>query len=84
VTKDENRHLQDLSAREIIAVAPVLVAIVWIGVYPKPFLERIEPSVQVLLGRLRAAGATHHLVEAPAPSLESMLSAVAPRETRPD
>ncbi|MCK6555889.1 NADH-quinone oxidoreductase subunit M [Candidatus Binatia bacterium] len=76
VTNEANRQLKDLSPREIIAVAPVLVAIVWIGVYPKPFLDRIEPTVQVLLGRLRAAGATRHLVEAPAPAMEALLSAV--------
>ena len=35
--------------------------IVWIGVYPRPFIERIEPTVDVLLGRLERAGATRHL-----------------------
>jgi hypothetical protein len=39
---------------------------VWIGIYPRPFIERIEPTVDVLLGRLARAGATRHL-EVPRP-----------------
>ena len=43
-------------------MATVLVVfIVWIGVYPRPFIERIEPTVDVLLGRLAKAGATRYL-----------------------
>jgi NADH-quinone oxidoreductase subunit M len=34
----------DVSGREIAILAPVVAAIVAIGVYPKPFLDRIEPS----------------------------------------
>jgi NADH-quinone oxidoreductase subunit M len=34
----------DVSARELVVLVPVVVAIVAIGVYPKPLLERIEPS----------------------------------------
>jgi len=67
VTKDENRALTDLTPREILAVAPILVMVFWIGLYPKPFLERIEPTVQVLLTRLEKAGATRWMVAKPAP-----------------
>jgi NADH-quinone oxidoreductase subunit M len=34
----------DLSARDYAALVPVIVAIVAIGVYPKPLLDRIEPA----------------------------------------
>jgi NADH-quinone oxidoreductase subunit M len=43
-TIEENRKLVDLVPREIAMLAPALVLIVAIGVYPKPFLARIEPS----------------------------------------
>jgi NADH-quinone oxidoreductase subunit M len=34
----------DASGREVLVLAPVVAAIVAIGVYPKPFLDRIEPA----------------------------------------
>jgi NADH-quinone oxidoreductase subunit M len=36
----------DLRPREYAVLVPVLVLIVAIGVYPKPFLERIEPAAE--------------------------------------
>ena len=38
------RH-PDLSLREYAILVPIVAAIVLVGVYPKPLLERIEPSV---------------------------------------
>jgi NADH-quinone oxidoreductase subunit M len=64
ITRDANRRLADLNGREIVVAGSLLLFIVWIGVYPRPFLDRIEPTVDVLLGRLERAGATKHL-EAP-------------------
>jgi NADH-quinone oxidoreductase subunit M len=46
VTRDENRVFKDLTPRERLVLAPLLVLIVLMGVWPKPFLDRIEPSVQ--------------------------------------
>lgn len=46
----------DLLLREVLAVAPIALLILWIGVYPKPFLDRIEPTVDVLLTRLEREG----------------------------
>ena len=43
----------------------VIVLIFRIGLFPKPFLDRIEPTTQVLLQRLAKAGATHWLAETP-------------------
>jgi NADH-quinone oxidoreductase subunit M len=36
----------DLSLREIGALLPLLILIVWIGVYPTPFLQRTEGAVR--------------------------------------
>lgn len=43
------RLWRDMSKRELALIAPVLALIVVIGVYPRPFLERIEPSVEKLI-----------------------------------
>ena len=47
--KPENQALKDLNLREVIVLLPILLFIVWIGVYPKPFLSRIEKSVNHVL-----------------------------------
>jgi NADH-quinone oxidoreductase subunit M len=58
----ENRQLPDLNAREIWTLVPILLLIVWIGVYPKPFTAVTETAVadliQVVKDRRAAAPAT--------------------------
>ncbi|MGK2957576.1 MAG: NADH-quinone oxidoreductase subunit M [Acidimicrobiales bacterium] len=45
----ENATMPDLTWREGFVLAPLLVAIVGLGVYPKPMLDRIEPAVERLI-----------------------------------
>ncbi len=52
ITKPENEKLIDLDLREIAILVPIAVLIVYLGVYPKPALERIEPSVEAILERI--------------------------------
>jgi len=49
--KPENEGLKDLTPREYAVVVPLIVMILWIGVYPKPFLNRIEASVEYFVER---------------------------------
>jgi len=44
VDKPENKILQDLNAREIIYMVPLLLLMFWIGLYPKPFIEIMTPA----------------------------------------
>jgi NADH-quinone oxidoreductase subunit M len=44
--KPENEKLLDLTPRELAVLLPLLACILWIGVYPKPFLDRMEPAAQ--------------------------------------
>jgi len=46
VTKPENESIRDLDRRELAVLVPLIVLIIWIGVYPKPFLSRIEPDLK--------------------------------------
>jgi NADH-quinone oxidoreductase subunit M len=55
VDKEENRVLKDLNWREIITLAPLLVFIFWIGLYPKPFFNLMAPSVDKLVALLQNA-----------------------------
>jgi NADH-quinone oxidoreductase subunit M len=52
ITVEQNRSLRDLSVREIVILAPLVALIVFLGIYPKPALERIEPSVDAILHRI--------------------------------
>ncbi len=53
IEREANKSLTDLSAREIITLAPILVVIFWIGLYPKPFFTLIAPAVEKLLAILQ-------------------------------
>ncbi|MEW6137940.1 MAG: NADH-quinone oxidoreductase subunit M [Thermodesulfobacteriota bacterium] len=46
VTNPKNLSLKDLSGREFVILAPIVVFCVWIGVYPNTFLKPMEPSVK--------------------------------------
>src|SRR5881397_1446218 len=56
--KSVNDKLPDLSLREIAVLVPLLTCIVWIGVYPKPILERMEPSARDLVQSVRLNAAS--------------------------
>ena len=55
--RPENRTFADLSRREMAVMGPLVALMIWIGVHPTPFLERMEPSVQVVLERVENARA---------------------------
>ena len=51
----EHHKLRDLNLREIITVAPILIFIFWIGLYPAPFFNLMAPSVDKLVAALQTA-----------------------------
>jgi NADH-quinone oxidoreductase subunit M len=53
----ENQKLKDLNVREISLLAPILLLIVVMGVYPTPFLERMKPAIELSLKRILATPA---------------------------
>jgi NADH-quinone oxidoreductase subunit M len=57
--KQENEHISDLNARELLLLAPLVACIIWLGVYPAPVLRRMEASATrvVTLVETRAAEA---------------------------
>jgi hypothetical protein len=52
VTHEANRRLADLSGREVAVLVPVILCIIWIGIYPRPFLLPMEASVKQLLAQV--------------------------------
>ena len=44
--REENRALGDLTGREWAILAPLVAAIIVLGLFPRPVLERVEPSAR--------------------------------------
>jgi NADH-quinone oxidoreductase subunit M len=56
--KPENAHIPDLNRRELALMAPLIVAIVWLGVYPQPVLRRMEVAAQQFVSQVEARAAS--------------------------
>jgi NADH-quinone oxidoreductase subunit M len=50
----ENAAVRDLSARELTILVPLLGLSLFLGVYPKPVLDRVEPTVKALIAHVDA------------------------------
>ncbi len=53
VSNEKNAHLPDLGTREWIVIAPIVAAIVLMGVMPNLFLKPIAPSVERLISHMQ-------------------------------
>jgi len=49
VTKEENKSLKDLNSKETWSLIPLVLIVIWLGVYPKPVLAPIDNSVKAML-----------------------------------
>ncbi|MDX1632105.1 MAG: NADH-quinone oxidoreductase subunit M [Thermoanaerobaculia bacterium] len=54
ITREENRQVTDLGLREILALAPLCIFMLWIGVAPQPFLEPSRSALDRSLTRVQA------------------------------
>jgi NADH-quinone oxidoreductase subunit M len=60
VDKEENRKLLDLNWREVLVLVPLLILIFWIGLYPSPFFNLMDASVEKLVASLQTAALAMH------------------------
>ena len=49
VANDHVKQLNDLNGRELIVLGSLAIAVLWMGVYPKPFTDVMHASVNELL-----------------------------------
>ncbi len=53
VTNPKNEKLHDLTPREVLTFAPLLIMAFWIGLYPKPFFQILEQPVSQIVHNVR-------------------------------
>ncbi len=56
ITHDDVRTMPDVSARELLIFIPLLLCVLWIGLYPKPYLGALEVSVKQLIEQTNISG----------------------------
>ena len=76
ITHEANRSLTDLSPREWALVVPVVLFIVWIGVYPAAFTGPTEATIEALIGQVQSKASV--AVDGPSAPLFAGLGAVTP------
>ena len=54
LTKDDVKAMLDLNPREIAIFAPLIFVVMWMGIYPLPFLDVMNQSVTNLLNNYHA------------------------------
>jgi NADH-quinone oxidoreductase subunit M len=54
IRDEANRHLRDLTPREWALLVPVIILIVWIGVYPRTFTSKTEATIQALIAQVES------------------------------
>jgi NADH-quinone oxidoreductase subunit M len=52
----ENEGLTDLNRRELAVLLPLIIGIVWLGLFPGPVLRRMEPATQRFVESVQPVG----------------------------
>jgi NADH-quinone oxidoreductase subunit M len=55
VANDDVKALTDLNGREFLMLAILAVAVLWMGLYPKPVTDAMNPAVTKLLRHVAAS-----------------------------
>ncbi|QSV46563.1 NADH-quinone oxidoreductase subunit M [Geobacter benzoatilyticus] len=79
LTNPKNQTLSDLNAREIAIMLPLLVLVFVMGVYPTPFINKMNPSLEKLVVHVKSKQtAKAQIPQIPAP--QALPAAVLPVE----
>jgi NADH-quinone oxidoreductase subunit M len=62
--------MPDLKVREVAVMAPLVLLMVGIGLYPQPMYDRVTPSVEQIIERVDAAGELAATPDAPAVAVQ--------------
>ncbi len=73
ITNGEVQSLSDVGAREIAIFVPIILLVMWMGIYPKSYIAPMEPSLIKLMGQVTHAPAAPAVNEAPAKPQKSIM-----------
>jgi NADH-quinone oxidoreductase subunit M len=65
ITHAVNETMRELTGREIAVMVPMIALMLFMGLFPRPLISRIEPSVTAMLARANLAEARHELERQP-------------------
>ncbi len=71
----KNQGLKDLSVREFATFAPLIVLAFWIGLYPSPFIRRLDTSVAHVIARVSPEYGQRNALFEPCPTTEELQAA---------
>lgn len=72
----ENEKLKDMNGREYALMIPILILVFWLGIYPKPFFDRMEVSVKYLVEEVEAKYQTALKTKSEADNTRDMVTSV--------
>ena len=74
--KAELKAMSDLTVREIAIMAPLAAVVLWMGIYPKPFLDPLHAPVAAIMARVdRAAPPVQQVVARATPAAPAAAAA---------
>jgi NADH-quinone oxidoreductase subunit M len=85
VTNPKNEKLHDLTAREMLTFAPLVVMAFWIGLYPKPFFQILEQPVNQIVQTVRPGyptGAAVNALAQPVPAARAAAMSEIPDQSK--
>ncbi len=56
LTRPENQQVRDLTVREVITLAPLIILFFVIGLFPNLFFDKINPSAQAVADAVNRLG----------------------------
>ena len=84
VTNPKNEKLHDLTPREVLTFAPLLIMAFWIGLYPKPFFQILEQPVNQIVENVRGpqagGGGNAALPQSPLPPQSLPINSLSKRD----
>ena len=58
--KEDLKEILDLEKREVIIFIPLIAVVMWMGIYPEPFLDVLHVSVENMMTNFEADLANYH------------------------